>query len=202
MHKVEIAPIDANVVARTIEGLLLVVAHPDVSVLGEAIDLFDALSVTAEVGCGIKINAEGVPFLARCNVIKNIGNGAREYLGTVKQQRRQKSNAQFARRMRKGIYGRGGIDRNICLFQCFPLGKISVGNSCFADKAIFFSIDGDISEHRLEHTRPMAGMVIGKLIGKAPNAEIRIVCHKRNCCGTEFLILVHSLSPLLFSKVE
>ena len=85
MHKVQISPIDAHVVARAIERILLVIAHPNVTLLRETINFFYVGTVTAKIGCGVEIHLEGVPFLTRCNIIENIGNGAREHLGLIKQ---------------------------------------------------------------------------------------------------------------------
>ena len=104
--------------------------------------------------------------------------------------------------MRKGINGGCGIDGDVGLLKRTALGKIAIGNGSFAHKTILFAIDGDKAEHRLQHTRPMARMVIGEAIGKAPNTKIRVIRHKRYCRRAELCILIHNLSPLLFSKVE
>ena len=79
------------------------VAHPNVTFLLEAINLFDASTVAAKVGCGIEIDAEGMPFLTRRNIVKDVGNGAREHLGAIQQKRCQEGDAKLACGMCEGI---------------------------------------------------------------------------------------------------
>ena len=178
MDEVQISPIDAYVIARLMERLLLMIAHPGMTCLFKRIDALVRI-IGAEMCTGIEIDLKGMSLLARGDVIEYVGHGAREDLGTVEQEGCEEGDLQFTSRMRKGINGGGGGNGYVDLLKRGRLGEICFGGCGFSEEGEFLTVHGKIGEDGIGLTCPMAGIVIGQGTGKAPDAEIGINGNER-----------------------
>ena len=144
--------------------------------------------ISRKLGGGVYVDLKGMSLFLGRDLIEEIANGAGEDLQAVHEEGREEGDLQVTRGVREGIDGGGGGHLQGGLLQSLSFGNIGVGYVAFAHKAEMHSVHGEDAAHGLAVTRPVAGVVVGETVGKAPDAEVWVAGEQRNRYGAKILL--------------
>ena len=179
---IEIAPVDAQVVAGFRQQRLLLRAEPEQVAFGEAVaapDDFLRQVVDCEMRRDIEVELD-LMRLAVGGVELDVddGQGTREQIEVVGQGGRGEGERQYDAGALEAGNGAGGQDIEIDLGQG---GDIGVNEAEFAaEEAVGRAVNADEAAERMGRAGPMSGVVGGELVGQRPDAEVGIVNGERH----------------------
>ena len=177
-NHVEITPIDAKIVAGLFKnGLLLRAQTKDLDVIEAVAGPGDWFihRVDGNLRAGVEIDLDFMgPRVSGPSGPGEIGDGPGEDVEIVGEGGREEREGEMDVGSCELKGGVGGKDLERGLRESGQLFGIAAHN------AIRFAIDAHQAAKGLHRTGPVASGLIGEVVGGRPDAEVRIVCDKRN----------------------